>query len=319
MQCKNPADIMDTYFRGLVARNPAKYTRYVYGIKRVIPLILRLPWTVKNAHKILPITYAVCRIVDDYVDGDFEDVWNADIVDYVRKRIAFLDAYAQGEKREIYTPEDRLFDHMFSLTTHQAETHRIQVATKRIVESMLFDALRIQQYKKTWELEFPHAKDLFDHFVLMDVLWTGDGLSTLIHLWGDTTKSVRAVGIACRIQYTLKDLPEDIRAGIVNITKEDAEAYGVTIDDLKRVRDLLPVSSVNPKSPSLIMYQDASEYPESIKKWIRYQIDEYERLMWTVNSEDIKKLSLHARFFYRFAYKWPSDTVIAQLKNKFYA
>ncbi len=67
------------------------------------------------------------------------------------------------------------------------------------------------------------------------------------------------------------------------------------------------------------MYQNPAEYPESIKKWIRAQIDEYENLMGKIKSQDIKKLSFHARFFYRFAYKWPSDKVILQLKNRFYA
>ncbi len=215
----DPQKIIDTYFLGLVMRNPAKYASYVFAMKRVVPFILRLPWTIKNAHKLLPITYAVCRIVDDYIDGDFKDVQDRPKVPYVEARIAFLNACIWDNCPEQKTPEDKLFGYMFSLISDETETKRLQLATSKIVESMLFDAKRIEAYKKTGKLEFPLARNLLDHFVLMDVNGTGGGLSALIHLWDDTADIVRTVGIACRIEYSLEDLPEDIRAGIVNISR----------------------------------------------------------------------------------------------------
>jgi hypothetical protein len=52
---------------------------------------------------------------------------------------------------------------------NQNEAERIQTSTKMIVESMLFDAIRIQKYRHSGQLEFPREDDLHAHFVLMDV------------------------------------------------------------------------------------------------------------------------------------------------------
>ena len=314
---EDPRAIMNTYFRGLIRRNPSKYASYVHTIKWIIPLILRLPWTVKNAHKILPLTYAVCRIIDDYIDGDFRDVWDSDKIVYINNRLRFLDASISWIQCSPESPEDTIFRMMFSLTHGEDTTRRIQMATKRIVQSMLFDAERLEKYKQTWDLEFPKAQDLFEHFTLMDVLWTGDGLSALIRLWDGTAESVRSVGIACRIEYTLHDLPDDIRVWIINISKEDAQKYGITTAHLKAIQNLPPIRPIDPKNPSLIFHQDVNKYPKGVCDWIRAQVEEYEKIMSSVSQEEIEKLSFHARFFYRFAYKQPSDKVIAQLKAKF--
>jgi hypothetical protein len=105
----------------------------------------------------------------------------------------------------------------------------------------------------------------------------------------------------------------------VNISQEDAIKYGITTRDLETIKALPSVSLVNPKAPSRILYQDADAYPESVRKWIRSEIAKYEKLMERVDPDEINKLSFHAKFFYRFAYKRPSDRVIAQLKTKFHA
>jgi hypothetical protein len=312
---KDPKEIVTRYFNWLKRRNPEKYGSYVFGMKYIIPLLLKLPWNLKWADQMLPIMYAACRIIDDVTDGDFPDIPSARSK-YVKERLTFILSASTIFPR---VPEEFLFARIFDIARTSWKLSEVMEGTGMIVESMLFDAERIEKFQSTRGLSFPECQKLEDHFVLMDILWTGIWLRTLLNLSDDPKilDCMRNIGVACHIEYTLKDLPEDLRAGIVNISKEDAERYGISISELSIVANLPAEGKVDPKNPSLIYYQDPKKYPSWIKNWVIDQTKEYVKLTWTIKPEDVKKLSFVAKFLYRFAYRGPSDKVIQRIKQQF--
>ena len=317
MELTNPKDISDTYFAGLLGRNREKYGSYVRWIKYLMPIIMRYPCMLSWGHQILPLMYAACRIVDDVIDGDLGYQWN--VATYIKERLSFLEQIASWNEIKPETPEDRVFAQMFDIAERAGSKSKILKWTNDIIRSMSFDAERIQAYRDSWSLVFPDHKELEKYFNELDVNGTWLCMAELLRLeWVPNIYfHLNNVWSACRIEYNLTDLIEDLQQGIVNIPSSDAHRYGITVQDLLDVRSLPAIKDIEPKNPSLILYQNTIKYPPSIRNWILDQVQKYHVTMGNLDSSAIKSFPIRWRLFLKYAYTKPSDKAISKITNQF--
>jgi len=95
------------------------------------------------------------------------------------------------------------------------------------LSSMLFDAKRYGQH-----IIFPE-KELSYHFHLLDIRGT---VSATLKVFGEDPEKhniLAPLGLARRLYYNLRDYDEDINAGLVNISAEDCQKFGITQNDLE--------------------------------------------------------------------------------------
>ncbi len=317
---QNPYEIMNCYFRWLKRRNPKKYWPYIFGMRYLLPFIFRHPSTVSGSHKILPLIYAACRILDDVTDGDFSDMtWPGfDRWSYVMECQQSLDAYIRDWALDSKSPETILFKEAIELSNRTPNSDQIIAWIKIIIDSLLFDAQRIQNFHNSWDIKPETEENLEEHFTSLDVEWTGLILRALLNIkWPEVEALMTKVGIACRREYTLSDLPDDLWSGIVNISVEDMRKYWITISDLQKVRDAKIVRPIDPKKPSIIFYQNHDEYPKSVILWIKDQLMSYRQGMLSVSNFEMSKLSLPWRILLHTAYRHPSNKRIWKLEKIF--
>ncbi|WP_372768122.1 class 1 isoprenoid biosynthesis enzyme [Lutibacter sp.] len=164
--------------------------------------------------------YTLMRYLDDIVDGDAPlPLGYLDTVNFLKEKIQFSEN-PDNPKDEI----DFLMLHCFNLAKRFHED--FQMETKDILYSLLFDANR-----KGKGIIFPE-KELMRHFHLMDVRGTIKATLKIFKEDPEKYKLLKPLGIATRYQFDLEDFEADIKAGYVNITKEECLLFGIETADL---------------------------------------------------------------------------------------
>ncbi len=316
----NPNEILNTYFSGLVARNKEKYGSYIRYMRLMIHLLQFLPKTLQSRVKWLVYQYVSCRWIDDVIDRDFSDLINLDIVSYAQKRFYFIESLVSN-RHTPETAEDRLVLEAWKAAKENWKEKEIQESFRMIIESMQFDAYRIQEYRKSDILSFPKQKDLEEYFYNLDVIWTGTGM--LVYLGSDDIARdlarVDSIGKACRIEYNLKDLMEDLGNGIVNITAEDATKYGITLSDLKEAMSIPLAKPIPADDNSKILCQDIRQYPLSIQHWIDDQIYLYHVYIDDFMQNSYPHFPFITRQVFQKFYLKPTQKGISQISSLLYA
>ena len=171
--------------------------------------------------------YVLMRYLDDVVDGDAPLPGNyPSAIEYIRDKIAFsVDPVHPKDEA------DFLMDHCFQLGRKFGQN--FQEETADILHSLLFDAER-RNTNKVFSAEV-----LGKHFHLMDI--RGTIRATLKIFREDPQKYIylEPLGKATRFQFDLEDLQQDIKAGYINITREDCELFQIREGDFGNIS--LPV------------------------------------------------------------------------------
>lgn len=274
----------------------------------------------KRGGKALVYQYVWCRWIDDVVDCDFPDIVGLDIVGYAQKRFYFIESLASWRGIP-ETAEDRLIMEAWRIATESWKEKEIQESFRMIVESMVFDAQRIQMFKKTRQYEFPSESSLREHFYNLDIIWTWTGMLVYLGsqdiLWD--LKKVESIWKAVRIEYDLHDFVEDLSNGIVNITDEDAKKYNISVWDLEKVIQLKTIKKVDPSDPAKILYQDIREYPLSIQRWIQDQIELYHAYIDDFTQNSYPHFPFLTRQVFQNYYLSPTKKGISQITTLLYA
>lgn len=225
--------------------------------------------------------YTLMRYLDDIVDGDAPiPKGYSNSTDYLLEKIQFSEN-PNNPKDEV----DFLMLHCFNLAKKFNED--FQLETKDILNSLLFDANR-----KGKGIIFPE-KELMQHFHLMDVRGTIKATLKIFKEDPDKYKLLESLGIATRYQFDLEDFEADIKAGYVNITKEECELFGIECKDLNNLQS------------------------SSIKNWFKYRAEMGLTLL-DEHSQNIPegRFSLLTRVTFPLVYELPARKLFRKVLSE---
>lgn len=235
----------------------------VHNVHPMVDKILKLE-NPSERLRILLNTYIFFRIDDDKADGEFEEGSAQERLDYI---IARMDATKTSKWNTT-----RSIDHLTAEVLQLAQKVGIEKEMRRcllmIFESLVFDAKRIQDFRSSGKRTFIPRITLVENYFRLDSLGTGQAM--MLIFWDKPEEvSPETINIcvdfsdAVRMSYTLRDLIEDIRSGIVNIPEEDAQFFHISIDEVEE----------------LARHGDISRASESIKSWIQSDLLSAKELM----------------------------------------
>jgi len=165
--------------------------------------------------------YTLMRYVDDVVDGDapIPKSYTSPIT-FVEEKINF--ANDPNNPKDV---ADYLMLYCFEAASRFGEDFFEE--THDILSSMLFDAKRIGK-----GIIFPE-EELMYHFHSLDIKGT---VKASLKVFGEDPNkyfALEPLGLVSRIYYNLRDYGGDIEAGLVNISAEDCDKFGISSKDLE--------------------------------------------------------------------------------------
>ncbi len=165
--------------------------------------------------------YTLMRFLDDIVDGDAKvpDGY-IDGLEYINAKIRFS-ANPQDPKDEV----DYLMVHC--LETGRRFGEDFSAETEDILYCLQFDAKRRDKH-----IIFP-KDELHHHFFLLDIRGTIRATLKVFNDDPDKYEFLEPLGIACRNEYNIEDIEDDLRTGYVNISKEDCEHFSISPEELR--------------------------------------------------------------------------------------
>lgn len=252
---------------------------FYLGIKALKPLF----WVSKLDHPssradFIFNYYFYMRMIDDIVDGDIDyfTKYNDDYSNF-KACIDFVDSkieLANDMEKGIINPKDST-DHLLHYCNILADTfgENFYEGTSKILTSMRFDAVRRFNQVNTHKLDIYKNEDLMHHFHMLDVEGCIDSCIRIFDEPQTLYPKIECLGLSSRIYYDIRDIIEDIRAGLINIPIEDCLTFNVTESDLlqvsklsKETADYCKVS--NYKDPAIIKL-----LPNSIIDWLDSETD----------------------------------------------
>lgn len=205
----------DSIYGHMLRTRGAKYKWFLRHLK-LFRLIAKNP----QRADFLETYYTLMRYVDDIVDGDApipHGYKNSE--EYLLQKIAF----AQNP-HDPADDVDFLILYCFQLGTSFNESFSEE--TEDIFGSLLFDARRMGKRHVF------SSKALMAHYHQLDIVGTIRATLKLFNEDSEKYKLLKPLGLATRFYYDLRDFNEDIQKGIVNISSEDMEAFGISVDEL---------------------------------------------------------------------------------------
>ncbi|MBI3037184.1 hypothetical protein HYY73_05560 [Candidatus Woesearchaeota archaeon] len=220
-------------FQDLKDRRPGKYESVIRQMETSKWfMLLQTRGNVAEAFaraQLLTTFYLAMRAVDDVIDGDAPLPSSAaTLTEYAEQRIAFA--------QRLTAPVD-VADYLLLYSVMIGGKIGIEVTgeARAVLESMKFDAQRRDEFLKTMQLKFYPRKTLDEYFHSQDIKGTVSGMLKLFDTPPGKTQLLMPIGNAHRLYLTLKDFPEDLAAGLVNISQEDADRLGIKQSDLEAV------------------------------------------------------------------------------------
>lgn len=284
-----------------------KYDGILAGLEVFKYLMLLQTGNVTEAFRrgnLLVSFYVLSRFIDDIADKDAPLPPSArSRQEYVEQRLAF----ASNPVSPVDTAD------FLTLYCYQQAARlgfSILEETISILQSMLFDAKRIEAAERNGNGLIFSEQELMHNFYLCDIVGTGKGLLKVL---GDSPERVPLMvpmGIAERIKLTLKDIIADVKVGFINIPKEDMEKYGILTSDLSRMASStypLPLAgkTVVPALGSL---------PQGVLAWVRSKAEE--GLVLIAETKEIVKtnrLNFSEKVLFRVVYGGPSERYFTRL------
>lgn len=288
-------ELRQSVFSNMRQTRPGKYDTLIFVLQHfTYPMLIQTEGNIAEARKrgeFFSTYYAFHRCVDDVADGDAEPPKTAKSrQEYVEQRLAF--ALNPANPRD---PADYALLLCYALSEQLG--FDVREETAYILNSMLFDAKRVESAERTGKgIIFP-AAELYHHFNLLDVKGT---IRTMLKFFEDNPKKfamLEKAGTADRTKLTLTDLAQDLKTGIINIPAEEIEQYGISFHDMEATASLAQVY------PNLEHILAASApLPGSIVNWIGNQQNKGLRLI----AETTETLKTHKL-------KWLPNIVLRKL------
>ena len=213
------SELRGIIFREMIRTRPHKYKKWLRGMGTMRLLTMLCGEGIRA--EIIVSLYAALHLVDDVVDGDVDlPAQYSTTIDYARRKVRFC-------ARPSVPEDDVECLLLYALTLSERIGLDIAKEMHCILASMLFDAGRRDPlHPKAFRVRVLHK-----HFHWLDIEGT-IGLCLKIFEEARTRHAdLRELGEASRIQYTLKDVDEDFRAGYCNIPLEDVERLGIHVFD----------------------------------------------------------------------------------------
>ncbi len=248
--------------------------------------------------------YVLSRFIDDIVDNDSPLPPTArSKQEYVEQRLAFA-------SNPVLPTDEADFLMLYCYQQAARLGFSIHEETNSILQSMLFDARRIEAAEKNGTgLIFPE-QDLMHNFYLCDIEGTGRGLLKLLGDSPERMPLIMPIGTADRIKLTLKDLAADVKVGLINIPQEEMEICGISEADLSKVvssADSLPLDGE-------MMVSALGTLPKSVIGWVKTKTTRgLELIAQTKEIARTNKFNISERLILRFVYGGPSERYFTRL------
>ncbi len=241
-------------------RDPEKYGDFDEVLAKVeLTLrLMRIPEYKKRA-RLFDLVYHAMRFIDDVVDGDTKPPLP------LSDRKSLVESIMFADISEIRNPLYReMILEIQEIWKNLWVYDEMMKGISQIIISMKFDLDRIMDTDKVRSRD-----DLEENFHKMDIIGTIAG--TAIIFWIDPRESIPLITPlweACRVMYNLRDFWEDIVADLINIPRESLDIFGISMSDIDSVKE----------SGKQIDY---AKLPESIKQWMRSEIQKIDELLDT--------------------------------------
>lgn len=285
-------------FQGMLERgkekNEGSYVSYILQLYSHVPLViikwfkvnsllgefeqevLKLPDPIQRI-QILNKIYLGCRCIDDAIDGDSpQKLSPEEILTYIRTAIKhFID-----ENWDFNFVPDKYFSKALKVCKKISINIKEQVL--KVIESMEFDATRRADFLKTGEIKFMSEKELKRHYYQLDIEGTIGAMLVIVNEENTQYNRdlIEPLGEVMRIYYDIRDLGKEVRQGLINISKEEAELFGITKEMLKEWAE---------------SKKDLKNAPQEILNWAKTQMIKAEKLFQifrnNVQQSNFKKLT----------------------------
>lgn len=240
----------------LIARNPEKYADFWESINKTDLLcrLMNVPDR-KLRVEMLRYIYVAFRILDDVCDGDTP----TKLSDSQRMKIVCDAANNDSSSYGLY---NILLEKAFDIADQLDVRNQTTYFTNKIAGSLVFDIERILD-----ENHIRSRGDIQQRSYDMDIDGTMFG-SGLI-LWLNPEQSIQRLEwlwVASRKAYDIRDIFDDVSGSIYSMSLEDMEQFGITQQDLDKMKQIY----LNPS-----LRKDTREYiPDGVAAWIESEIQQ---------------------------------------------
>lgn len=192
-------------------------------------------------------SYFWFRHVDDIADGDKKlSKGYRDKQEYLQHKRNLVERLSSEQKSPVLGDEEDILlaDYLLAARKLKVDLGKESIA---ILDTIAFDEERSRTRR------VPTQQELDDYFDKLDFACIAGALKVA----GETCPSETLADLsrAVRITFNLRDFPKDFKEGIINISVEDVEKYGIDPSKIEGKKDI----------KELIMY-------EPIRNWYRDQL-----------------------------------------------
>lgn len=271
-------------FRGMVQRGKEKkensYLSYILQLYSHVPLaivrylklqsllgefyqeVLKLPNPIKRI-QILNKIYLACRCVDDVIDGDSPKSLSPELLKLYGTT---AESHLRNESWDHNFVPDKYFAEAMELCRKISIDIKTQVL--EIIISMKFDAERRATFLETGKRSPVSEEELRNHYYQLDISGTVGAMLILLDEKDseENRRFIQPLGELMRIYYDVRDLKKEIIQGVVNISREEANQFNITPEQLQN----WALSST-----------DLEHAPSEILLWAREKMKEAESLLET--------------------------------------
>lgn len=217
----NPAQPVDTtawrnhIYQHMLRTRGSKYLWFLKYLK-LFRLIAQTP----ERADFLESYYTLMRYLDDIVDNDAPlPEGYSDTEAYLMDKIRFA-----GNPSIPADESDAMMIHCFQLGSTFGESFEEETAD--ILGSLLFDTRRMGQAR------FFSSDDLMAHYHQLDIRGTVKATTKLFNENAGDFLLLEPLGMASRFFYDIRDVHDDLSKNLVNISLEDANAFGISASNM---------------------------------------------------------------------------------------
>lgn len=205
------------FFTGLLFE---KYIFRIDGLKQA-----------EERAKLLRNYYFLMRYLDDIVDGDV----NIPGIESLEDRIGYLkDKLLNIETGNNHKDNvDKMLDECHFLANNLGFS--MEEESKLIIQSLIFDGNRMLSLDRNCQLCIVSQQELTAHFYDLDILGTISGCLKIYDEPLSYLDILYPLGVASRQYYDIRDFMEDIKRGLINISKENMVKHGISIEQLEEL------------------------------------------------------------------------------------
>jgi hypothetical protein len=251
-----------------VTQNPEREEKYKAFLTNVFKL--KTVWKIAGLPKVEErfqtciLIYFQQRLFDDVIDGDTpEKLSPVERVTYAKSRLTNLKSghFDAGDPMDAFAV--RILSDIAALDKDYVPNAKQRLG--QIMHSIAFDGERISAMESSGTWEFSSYDELKQHFFDLDI----DGVIGLtLFLFGfqDSKHNMdllTPLGESTRIAYNVRDFASDIKAGLCNIPREDADRLNIAVADLQKV----------------VEARNMVEFPQNVSTWLLEQVAEGKRLL----------------------------------------